>query len=422
MKTATWRVAVLLFALGAASASRAEDGSAQPPSIAYDGSRAPTKWIETPGGTRVAVSEGIEWKGVQVYLSRSRDLVGVDVATEKTLYARAVGEPWGALTFKEVTPQGGRPVWAVELSPGPRAREDADRRQYHDLRTGEPLALPGLGQTGAEALQPPVDSVRLFTCANSFHAFTFRQLPHMAIAAKLGIQLVGFSGIGGSTVLQHWEATGPNYRAKEALATGKVDVLTLSPIWLPDGGIENFCQLAVKHNPDARIMVQEFWLPNDEYRPVYPLDVRRQPSVDHDATDLAALREANADYMRDMEDLVRGINERLGRTSVFVVPVGLAASELREKLARGEVPGLTRQWDLFRDAWGHPLAPLQVLATYCHYAAIYRRSPVGLPVPRVFAELTMSDDDQAELNTLLQQIAWDAVRLHPMGGVLAVPK
>jgi hypothetical protein len=29
----------------------------------------------------------------------------------------------------------------------------------------------------------------------------------------------------------------------------------------------------------------------------------------------------------------------------------------------------------------------------------------------------MSDDDKAKLNTLLQQIAWDTVRAHPMSGI-----
>jgi hypothetical protein len=49
---------------------------------------------------------------------------------------------------------------------------------------------------------------------------------------------------------------------------------------------------------------------------------------------------------------------------------------------------------------------------------IYRRTPVGLPVPRAFAALKdMSEEDKAKLNTLLQQIAWDTVSNHPMAGV-----
>jgi len=38
----------------------------------------------------------------------------------------------------------------------------------------------------------------------------------------------------------------------------QVDVLTLSPIFLPDPGIENFTKLALEHNPDIRVIVQPF--------------------------------------------------------------------------------------------------------------------------------------------------------------------
>ena len=71
---------------------------------------------------------------------------------------------------------------------------------------------------------------------------------------------------------------------------------------------------------------------------------------------------------------------------MLIVPVGQAAIALREKIVAGAAPGLKTQWDLFSDCWGHPQPPLQVLATYCHFAVIYRRSPVGLPLPAVLAD------------------------------------
>src|SRR5262249_42804863 len=96
-----------------------------------------------------------------------------------------------------------------------------------------------------------------------------------------------------------------------------------------------------------------------------------------------------------------------------IVPVYEAIFALREKLAEGKAPGLTKQTELFRDPLGHPQAPLALLVTYCHFSAIYGRSPVGLPVP---AEL--KDTPHAEeLNRLLQQLAWEAVTSYPMSGV-----
>lgn len=106
------------------------------------------------------------------------------------------------------------------------------------------------------------------------------------------------------------------------LKTGKVDVLTLSPIWLPDDAIEQFVKLGSEHNPALRITVQEFWMPSDEYNPVDPLNTKKK--VDHNATAIAQLRDATMRYAKDIEDHVQGINQRLGKQSVFIVPVGMA--------------------------------------------------------------------------------------------------
>lgn len=269
----------------------------------------------------------------------------------------------------------------------------------------------------ADDLQPPITvGQRVATCGHSFHVFTYRQVAEMALAAGLKHGLAGLSSIGGSTVLKHWVVPEEKSAVKQVLKAGKADVLTLSPIWLPDEAIEQFVKLGIEHNPALRITVQEYWMPNDEYEPVYPLQTRKK--VDHNATDIAKLRDATLRYAKDIEDLVRGINQRLGKDAVHIVPVGMAAVTLREKIIKGEAPGLKAQADLFRDTWGHAQPPLQILSSYCHYAVIYRKSPVGLPMPSTFKLLKdMSDDDKAKLNTLLQQIAWDTVSQHPMSGI-----
>ena len=265
--------------------------------------------------------------------------------------------------------------------------------------------------------QPPITTgQRVATCGHSFHVFTYRQVEQIAASAGLKHQLVGLSSIGGSTVQKHWDVPEEKSAVKQVLKAGGADVLTLSPIWLPDDAIEQFVKLGIEHNPALRITVQEYWMPNDEYEPVYPLQTKKK--VDHNATDLTKLREATLRYATDIEDYVKGINQRLGKDAVLIVPVGMAAVTLREKIVKGEAPGLKQQSELFRDNWGHALLPLQLLSSYCHYAVIYRTSPVGLPVPLAFRTLKdMSAADKAKLNTLLQQIAWDAVSAHPMSGI-----
>ena len=110
---------------------------------------------------------------------------------------------------------------------------------------------------------------------------------------------------------------------------------------------------------------------------------------------------------------MRELNRTVGREAVFVVPVGDAVFDLRQRVAAGKVPGIANQADLFRDDLGHPQAAIAALATYCHFAAIYHRSPVGLPVPDAYKSVPQA----AELNKLLQQIAWNAVSKYPLSGV-----
>ncbi len=302
--------------------------------------------------------------------------------------------------------------------------------------------------SGADA--PPAAPItkgqRVFTCAHSFHVFVYRLVDEMAKAAGItDHQSVGISRIGGSRVFQHWDVAEEKNLCKAALRDGKVDVLTLSPIWvvppkdlkavtpapgdkreivwMPDDGIEKFARFGLEHNPDIRVTVQEFWLPNDEYVPVYPLQVRKTPKVDHDAANLVELRKAQARYDHDVDEFCRAINQRLGKDVIVTVPVGQAAVVLREKIVAGQAPGLAKQWDLFRDPWGHPQPALQVLDGYCHFAEIYSRSPVGLPLPGDLAKMKdVSDDDKGKLNRLLQELAWDAVTHHPMSGVVAKSK
>jgi hypothetical protein len=132
---------------------------------------------------------------------------------------------------------------------------------------------------------------------------------------------------------------------------------------------------------------------------------------------LPALTAIHTRYFQEMDALVRGVNSKLDKQVVFVVPVGQAVIALREKIIAGQAPGLATQADLFQDSLGHPKPPLQVLIAYAHYAVIYRKSPVGLAVPPTLAKLNLPNDQAGALNALLQELAWNAVVHHPLSGV-----
>lgn len=266
----------------------------------------------------------------------------------------------------------------------------------------------------AETPGIPPKGLRVLTAGHSFHVWMPGFLGEIAAAAGIkGHQQVAISSIGGSQVIQHWNLPEDKNKAKPALIEAKADVLTLSPIYLPDPGIENFVKLGLEHQPDLRITVQEFWLPFDD-QALWSTRAKGV-TINRDAKTIAQLREAHASYFKAMDDHVRELNAKFGKTAVFVVPSGQAVLALREKLIKGEASGIAKQSDLFTDPIGHPKEHIKVLAAYCHFAVLYGRSPVGLPVPRSLAN---SPADE-KLTRLLQEVAWEAVIQHPLSGVKA---
>lgn len=273
-------------------------------------------------------------------------------------------------------------------------------------------------QTPTKPATPPLDNgQRVFSAGHSFHMFVPGMLRELAQAADIkGHEQAGTQSLGGSRTLQHWNLAEDKNQAKKALAGGKVDVLTLSPIYLPDEGIDHFTELGLKHNPDLRVCVMAFWLPYDVYDVNY--QKKRPAKVDRNQRTGADLRKEHAPYFQSVDEQVKALNKLHNKEVVFVVPAGQAAIALREKIIAGEAPGLKMQDDLFTDDIGHAKPALQALTAYCHYAVIYRRSPVGLPLPGVLKKAKNLEDPE-KLNKLLQELAWDAVVKHPHSGVKA---
>src|SRR5437588_2359782 len=89
-------------------------------------------------------------------------------------------------------------------------------------------------QPDEKLADPITQGQRVFTCGHSFHVWVPGIVADLCMKADIPNHVqVGTSSIGGSRVIQHWDIPEAKNKAKEALKTGKVDVLTLSPIFLP---------------------------------------------------------------------------------------------------------------------------------------------------------------------------------------------
>lgn len=255
------------------------------------------------------------------------------------------------------------------------------------------------------------DGLRVFICGHSFHIFTARYLGPIAEAAKLADhETVGQQMIGGSSVTQHWELGDDKNRVKEALKSGKVDVLTLSPNWvIPDPAIEKFVDLGLEHNPKMRFVVQMSWTAFDGQ-----LRESRPSKIDRDSKTIAELRPPQEMFAKIIEKQIAAINAKHAHPVVAISPVGYAVLTLREKVINGEAPGIKKQSELYRDLLGHGQPPILALCSYVNFATIYGRSPVGLEPFDTF-----NDSVSPELHTLLQEIAWDTVKSYEPSGVKA---
>jgi hypothetical protein len=254
--------------------------------------------------------------------------------------------------------------------------------------------------------------LKVLSAGHSFHVWMPPLVAEMAKAAGIqGHEQLAISSIGGSKVIQHWDMPPEKNKAKPVLEAGKADLFTMAPTFLPDPGIENFTKLGLEHNPKIRFTLQQNWVPFED--PEIWLSKNKPKSIDRDIITLAQLHAKHDPYFKQIEDHVKELNQRIPAAKIAIVPSGEAVMALRDKVIKGEAPGIKTQNELFTDVLGHPGPQIRVLSAYCHFSVIYRRSPVGLPVVSQLSKLPEAE----KLNRLLQEIAWKAVTGHPMSRV-----
>jgi hypothetical protein len=261
-----------------------------------------------------------------------------------------------------------------------------------------------------------VKGQRVFFASHSLMWYVPDPLGDMATAAGIkDHKLLGVQRLGGSKTLAHWNLPDDKNQAKKALKAGEVDVFVMSPIQFPDEGIENFVKLGLEKNPNMRFTVQVSWAAWDVDMQTFPKGGTGKVDRNRTPDELKKIHEAN---IKAAEAQADEINKKVGKKVLYLVPSAQACITLRTKIHNKEMPGVTIQGELFRDAISHPAPPLETLNTYLHFAVIYGKSPVGLPRPG-FLKNAKKDGYDDKCNRALQDIAWEAVTGYPYSGVTA---
>src|SRR5205807_1203564 len=201
--------------------------------------------------------------------------------------------------------------------------------------------------------------LRIFVSGHSLHWYIPSPLTDMAKAAGIeGHKIVGTQQIGASKTQQHWDMAEGQNKAKQALKKGEVDLFTMSPIQFPDQGIENFVKLGLEHNPNMRFTVQISWGGGDIDNQDFPKGAFANVDREKTPDQLKKLYERN---IKAAEAQADDINQKYGggKKVLFLVPSAQALVALRTRIAHREVPGLTKQGELFNDAMRQPSAPME---------------------------------------------------------------
>jgi hypothetical protein len=233
--------------------------------------------------------------------------------------------------------------------------------------------------------------------------------------------LVGLQSNGFSNTTAMWN--GGAQQSRKWLETGEVDDLVNSPMEMPDAGVDKYVELCLSKNPKMRIFLQNNWAGfNMDGNLAGKLMGRGAKQWDQSTE--ADLQTLNTTCEKAFEDQVKKINEKykadekVGREVIFIIPTSQANTELRTLIIQKKFPGLDKQSDLFQDQIGHPKPPLWTLNSYMHFACIYGKSPVGLPMPAVLKNAKNPKFDE-DFNKRLQELAWKTVTSYPLSGVKA---
>ncbi|MCX7566452.1 hypothetical protein OS189_08875 [Sulfitobacter sp. F26169L] len=201
--------------------------------------------------------------------------------------------------------------------------------------------------------------------------------------------------------------------AKDAVQSGQFDALVLTEmVELADAiryhdsvhYLGNWAALARAARPDVRLYLYETWHNTDD-----PAGWLARIDGDFDALWL--------------DRLVLPAVAQI-KAPVYVIPAGQALGAFVRALEqRGGVGNIASRDALFARTPEGAVDTIHLgdlgayLVALTHYATLYQRSPLGLPLALKRADGTIADAPDAAAGVLMQNTVWDVVRKTPYSGV-----
>lgn len=266
--------------------------------------------------------------------------------------------------------------------------------------------------SGQDPPPPPPPSTDPRTAANVFflgHSLVNFEMPGMtagiASLRERDHEWAAHVGIGASLswIYQHPEngqgedpfTSLPSGRWDVLVMTEALDIRTHTQFSDTVGYAGRFYDLAMQGNPNTQTYFYETWHFRDE-----DYDWRERLDSDREI----------------WEGVIDQVNAQKDGPDMLMVPAGTAMARLHDRVAAGQVPGLSSMEELFVDHIH--LNPIGNYFVACvMYATIYRDSPVGVSaqLPNPGGEPYQAP--APETARAFQEIAWEVVSADPRAGV-----
>lgn len=285
--------------------------------------------------------------------------------------------------------------------------------------------------SGSEVIpsyEPPEDgTLRILGIGHSFMAPGYKTLP--LIVRAEGSEQPLHTHIGGGitgSARYKWEqengifafAGRPFPKILSAIANSTWDAMLFGPYY--NDRPEYFScwiDFCLKHHPEMKFFISDAWPQLSQFK--------TQPISEDAFTDETLDRLGQERRKLSLSQL--GSLRRRYPNQVFIMPTSDAMILAAKAQRRGELPGIDgihrivggNQKSIWRDQLGHLGAELEWLEGYVFYSTIYQRkatseisiAPTNSRIARV----------SEELHHVFQEIAWKAVREHPLSGFANSP-
>ena len=265
---------------------------------------------------------------------------------------------------------------------------------------------------------PPVSRARVFHVG---HSLVNHDMPRMLeqVALEAGRDhAYAVQIINGANLQWQWNnsASAEGEDARAVLPQGNHDVLVITEAVPLDNHLTwsdteefagRFHALAVDANPDVRVFLYETW---------HCILSGTSTGCDWDDGDDVPWRERLTQDAARWQGIADHVNANHEGPEMRIIPAGQAMAVLHDRIAEGGVYGLDDISQIFLDDI-HLTAIGNYFVAMVHYASIYRRSPVGLPVQTTDRWETPYEAPLEPLAWSLQEIAWEVVSGDPAYGV-----